>query len=390
MDIDLTDPQLIANPHPFYAEWRKHGPVIRHDAMGWWMVTDHAEVDQVYRAPSVYSSAATKYFGAAGESMAANTMASADQPDHTRLRRAANRVFTPYAVAALESTMHEIIDDALAGKDRGSPLDIVNDLAYPLASTVIAQLLGVPKEDRDRFRAWADDISRATDFQVDPDVMAQARRGIDDLRAYLVEQIDLRRAHPTEEDLIGRLVSLNRDAVLSDDELLGTCLMLLVAGYETTVSLIGNAALALIENPGERKRLADDLSLMDSAIEEFLRYAGPVQVGLRVALSDTTLANADIKAGDIVMTLPACANRDPRHYHDPETFDVTRGPRDHHAFGFGIHVCLGAPLARLETKVAFTRLLAQFPEYELATPADELVYHATFVGRRLTALPVVL
>jgi cytochrome P450 len=390
MEIDLQSAEAYADPHPMYARMRAIGSVVRSDSLNAWLVVDHAEVNEVYKSPHLYSSTATVKFGAAGESMAANTMASADPPEHGRLRGVVNRAFTPKAVIQLEPGMHRYVDEALAGRGPGDTINVVDELAYPLASNVIAQLLGVPPEDRGEFRHWSDQVAKAIDPKIDPQVLAEARKSVVALREYLAAQIGLRRARPTDEDLIGRLVLANDDRTLSDEELVATCTVLLIAGFEATIDLISNATLCLVQNPDERKRLLADPSLIDSAVQEFLRYVGPVQLGLRSARQDVILGGMKIAEGDMVMTLPACANRDPKHFVDPERFDVARNPTDHFALGTGIHVCLGAPLARLETRVAISRLLELSPDYGLAQPVDSLRYKPSFVRRALEGLDVQL
>lgn len=387
MNIDLLAPDLLADPYRYYQQWRAEGPVLRNDTVGWWMVPRWAEVNKVYRAPGLYSSNATIYFGAAGEAMAVNTMGSADPPEHTRLRGVASRAFTPRAVAQLEPMMQALVDKSLDGLGPGDTIDITNDLAYPLASNVIAGLLGVPAADRGRFRKYADDLSRARDINVAPEAMDQARAGIRGLHKFLGELIAFRRASPSDKDLIGRMVLANEGNTLSNEELVATCTMLLVAGYEATVALVGNSVLCLIEHPDERRRLVDEPSLIHSAVEECLRYAGPVHAGLRMTRDDVVLSGVEIPKGELLMVLPASANRDERHFPDADRFDIARNPRDHFAFGTGIHVCLGAPLARMELRVALASLLRRSAEFERADDTA-LAYHKSFIGRSLERLDI--
>jgi cytochrome P450 len=315
----------------------------------------------------------------------AHHMLSSDEPDHTRLRDLVQRAFTPRLVEGLrpriESLTEELLDRA-AGQNR---IDVIRDYALPLPTTVIAEILGVPVSDRQRFQGWSAAM-------VDVAGPLQILRSVPSFRAffrYIRELVKRRRQRP-ENDLISALVAAEEaDDKLNEDELRAMVLLLLVAGYETTVNLIGNGTLALIENPGESEKLRAQPSLMPSAVEELLRYSSPLEMATqRWALRDIEIAGVTIPKGDLVAAGIASANRDPQQFERPDVLSLTREPNRHVAFGLGIHHCLGAQLARLEAQIAFTTLLQHFPQIRLAVPRNGLRWRKSLFLRGLEALPV--
>ena len=315
----------------------------------------------------------------------AHHMLSSDEPDHTRLRNIVQRAFTPRLVEGLrpriESLTEELLDRA-AGQNR---IDVIRDYALPLPTTVIAEILGVPVSDRQRFQRWSAAM-------VDVARPLQILRSVPSFRAffrYIRELVKQRRQRP-ENDLISALVAAEEaDDKLNEDELRAMVLLLLVAGYETTVNLIGNGTLALIENPGESEKLRAQPSLMPSAVEELLRYSSPLEMATqRWALRDIEIAGVTIPKGDLVAAGIASANRDPQQFERPDALNLTREPNRHVAFGLGIHHCLGAQLARLEAQIAFTTLLQHFPQIRLAVPRNGLRWRKSLFLRGLEALPV--
>jgi cytochrome P450 len=322
--------------------------------------------------------------GGGGTDFLADTMLTADPPDHERLRRVVNRAFTPNSITALEPRIREIARELLEPLRHGS-FDVVADFAAPLPTIVIADLLGIPREDGDRFRRWTEVVTGTELGQrADP---ASAGRFAEELRLYLNEQIQRRKVEPTD-DLIGRMVEANREHLMTDGEVVNSCILLLIAGNETTMRLVTNMTLALGRHPEQLDRLAADPSLVPSAVEETLRFDSPVQLLFRGVKQDTTVAGVDVKAGQFVFTMLAAANRDPEAFEDADTYDVGRKDNLHVSFGHGIHFCLGAPLARRETRVAFEELLEVAPHFELVTKDDDLEYPFSGILRSPTSLVI--
>ncbi|MCQ8771900.1 cytochrome P450 family protein [Streptomyces telluris] len=307
-------------------------------------------------------------------------MLNSDPPDHTRLRSLVNKVFTARAVERLrpriEAITHEMLD-AMAGRQSA---DLMRDFAYPLPMSVLCELLGVPVPDRDHFHGWVQ--ARMSD---DPARMMAAAPG---LLGYLHRLVDAKRRTPAADLLTDLVRAGDDDGRLSPQELVAVTFLLLVAGHETTVNLIGNGTLALLRHPDQLAALRADPSLMPSAVEEFLRYEGPLNTAsLRYTTEPLDIGGVTIPRHDLVSVALTSANRDDAHFPDATRLDITRNPTGHLAFGHGIHYCVGAPLARLEGRIAFTALLDRFPELHLACDEGELRWRGTMF-RELQALPV--
>ena len=307
-----------------------------------------------------------------------------DPPDHTRLRRLVSTAFTTRRVRELEPRIREVTLASLDEMaDRDDP-DLIRDLAAPVPVTVIAELLGVPIADRDWFRDVVDRNLRATSPE---DGIAAAM----ELMAYTNDAIERKRSDPGD-DLLSDLIHVEEEGDRLDHaELLSMVQLLLIAGHETTVNLIGNGMLELMTHADERARLVGDPDLIGSAIEEMLRYNGPVETPFpRFAYEDVEIGDVTVPCGDVVIPVLLAANRDPERFADPDRFDITRDPNPHVAFGSGIHYCLGAPLARLEGRVAISELLSRHPAIELAVARDSLEWNPGFFLRGVRSLPVVL
>ncbi|MGH7943396.1 MAG: cytochrome P450 [Opitutaceae bacterium] len=313
-----------------------------------------------------------------------------DPPDHTRMRRLLQKTFLPRTLerlkADIQSTVHELLEAAQA---RGQ-VDVVADLAYPLPVSVIAALLGVPRADREKFKRWSAIIM---EFQAVPlptaDAILRSQAGIVELRNYLGEVAAERRKEP-REDVISELATLELEGDrLAEDELLSTCVTLLVAGHETTTNLIASAVWLLLRHPGQQARLRAAPALMPSAIEEVLRFESPLHRVGRTATCDTEIAGTPIRKGETVFLMLAAANRDPAQFPEPATFDIARSPNKHIAFGYGIHFCLGAALARLEAPIALDALFERWPDARLAKAGEPLPWHSG-VMRGLKRLPLQL
>jgi pimeloyl-[acyl-carrier protein] synthase len=399
-------PEFLADPYAAYERLRAVDPVLWVPGIfgiGAWIVTDHATCNAVLRdkrfgkeAHKVLPAEALALIPQEAEAIAErrkHSMLFRDPPDHTRLRGLVNQAFTPRTVERLRPRIAEIaarLVDALEEKLRaGAPsVDLVRELAFPLPIIVIAELLGVPPEDRDRFKAWSTVLTQGLNPGATREVLGRVGAAATELDAYLAGVIDARRREP-RADLISELVRVHDGTDrLSAEELSATCRLILTAGHETTVNLIGNGTLALLRNESQRDLLARDPSLIPGAVEEMLRYDGPVQMTSRFAYEACHVGGKDVARGAMVLLLLAAANRDPRVFPDPERFDVRReNAHSNVAFGVGIHYCLGAPLARVEGEVAFGALLGRFPRLALADGAP-IEWRENVVLRGLRALHV--
>ncbi len=309
-----------------------------------------------------------------------------DPPDHTRLRRLVTKAFTPRVVESLRPRVQALVDELLDAVASRREMELVHDLAYPLPVIVIAALLGVPIEDRDRFKEWSDTLTAILDPLQAKDGLEPCQRAYEELTVYMRGVFEARRREP-RDDLISALVAVEEQGQKIDETDLQALVMLILgAGHETTTNLIANAVLALLRNPTERRRLQDDPSLIGTAVEEFLRYDSPVQATDRVAAEDCEIGGRTLRAGGTALLLLGAANRDPRRFSDPDRLDLGRKDNDHLSFGHGIHFCLGAALARVEAQVAVNTLLRRFPDLEGETKPRH--WKRSVVLRGPTALPV--
>ncbi|WP_214108982.1 cytochrome P450 family protein [Acrocarpospora catenulata] len=313
-------------------------------------------------------------------------MLTADPPDHTRLRKLVSKAFTARRVEALRPRVQQLTDELLDAMAPHGEADLIEALAFPLPIIVISELLGVPVEDRDRLRDWSTLLINPGYSEEDKRSRAQATR---ETNEYFAEMIERRRAEPGD-DLISGLLAVHEEGGLTDKEMLSTLSLLMIAGHETTVNLISNGVFALLRNPDQLKLLRDDPTLLPSAIEEFLRYDGPVERSTpRFAAEELELGGVTIPAGSMVHISLGALAHDPAVFTDPGQLDITRSDNRHLAFGHGIHYCLGAPLARLEGQIAIGTLLERFPGLELGAPLEQIKYKITgAVTRGLNALPV--
>ncbi|MCR6485524.1 cytochrome P450 [Amycolatopsis sp. OK19-0408] len=373
------DSAFFADPFRHYRAWSEHGSVHRVRFPGGkagWVVTGYAEARAALAEPRLRKSGANARW-AGVEATASTHMLDADPPDHTRLRKLVNQAFTPRAVEALRPRVEEITAELLDDLAGHAEADLLERFAVPLPVTVIGELLGVAAEERAEFRR------RTAGFGSGSAEPAQ----IHHLKAFLVELVRRKRAHPAGDMLSDLVRARDEQEQLSERELVATAFLLLFAGYETTVNLIGNGMYALLRNPDQLDALRADLSLVPAAVEELLRFDGPVGFAtLRYAGEPLELGGVRIEAGEFVHVALGAANRDPARFPDADRLDVGRRPAGHVAFGHGIHHCVGAPLARLEAQIAFSRLLTRFPRMRLAEA--DLAWHEGIRFRGLTTLPV--
>jgi cytochrome P450 len=294
-----------------------------------------------------------------------------DPPDHTRARKLVNKAFTPKRIAALRPRIEALVAEEIDAMAERGETDLIHDLAEPLPAIVIAELLGVPPEDHRQFRQWS---SRLIAAIAAPTLEERQNASLDagqKILSYLRDIIAARRREP-RDDLISAMIQAQEESdALSDEELLATSQLLLLAGHETTTNLIGNGTLALLREPEQLARLRDDPGMLPTAVEELLRFDSPVQATVRVAREDIAFDDQVIPQGSMVLVNLGAANHDPEVFENPDELDIARDPNPHLGFGFGTHFCMGAPLARLEAEAAFAALIARFPKLSLASDAAE-------------------
>lgn len=399
LDQHLMSSAFYADPYPMYHQLRVDDPVHWSDALGAWLLTRYDDVIATLRNTQHFSSngrmlAVLDHVSPADraqlglfETHFAVGLISSDPPDHTRLRTLINKAFTPRVIDRLRPRIQALVDAFLdAAMERGE-MDVIHDLAYPLPATVIAELLGAPPQDRDLFKGWSDDILA---FQgtgrITTDVLQRSQHGLHEMRAFLMDLLAARRRVP-RDDLLSRMAEAETGGEkLTEAELLTTCVTLLTAGHETTTNLIGNGLYTLLRHPDQLRRLQLEPDLLPTAIEEMLRYESPLQRNPRRVANDITLHGKQLKQGDMVLQVLGAANRDPAQFRDPDRFRIARQPNRHVAFGFGVHFCLGAPLARLEAPLAIGTVLRRLPHLQLTHAPGEWYEHGLLRGLR--SLPV--
>jgi cytochrome P450 len=386
-------PEVHQDPYPVYRRLREQAPV-HWNIPGIWLLTRYADAVRLLRHPGMGSDFRSSdlyelFVQMSGDAWVPErepSMLFRDPPDHTRLRNLVSRAFTARVIEELGPFMREVVDGLLDVAAEHGEFDVVTGLAHPLPVAVICRMLGVPAEDEPLFAGWSEDLVHTLDPMVPPEVM---RRGIEATRAfeaYFRELIADRRRRPGEDLLTALIAAESAGDRLSEQELLTTLILLLVAGHETTVNLIGNGTLALLRNPDELGRLRADPGLIRTGVEELLRYDSPVQFTGRVALERVEFGDVKVGKGQQVVALLGAANHDPAQFADPDRLDLGREDNRHIAFGGGIHFCLGAALARAEGRVAIARLVDRFPGLELAGEPER---KTTITLRGLRHLPVV-
>ncbi len=356
----LSD-EVARDPYAVYRRIRDKDPVHRMRLVDAWVLTRYEHADAVLRDHKRFSAEDRRF-----HDVGLTTMLDIDPPDHTRLRSLVSRAFTPRSVSRWHRRVQEIADrllDAVAGHDR---FDLISALGYPLPVTVIAEMLGVPAEDMDRFEGWSNDIALIVEPILTPAQVEGVRRATEELFAYFETIVEARQREPREDIVSALLAAKEEGDTLTREELLSTMLLILVAGNETTRNLIGNGMLALLRHADQVQRLRDEPGLLEPAVDELLRYDSPVQLDGRVVREDLELGGKRLRAGEKVIALLGAANRDPAAFANPDALDISRTEKSHLSFGRGIHYCLGASLALLETRIAFRGLLDRFASIRLA------------------------
>jgi pimeloyl-[acyl-carrier protein] synthase len=381
LDTLLADPGFTQDPYSAYRRLREEAPVVWSEAWGAWLITRFDDVVASLRDHDRFSSRgrlveaidtlpepARSDARPLRDHFSTSGLIHSDPPDHTRMRSLISQAFSPRMIAALEPRIGRIVDQLLDRIEPQEPFDVMTVLAYPLPAIVIAELLGAGPGDRDRFRSWSDGIvAFQGQGRAIPEAVPISARSITEMRAYITELIAQRRAEP-HEDLLANLVAVEQEGDrLTLDEIYSTCVTFLIGGHETTTSLIANGLYSLLRHPGQLAALRADGDLTAGAIEECLRFESPIQRTFRRVAADCEFEGQHMREGQIVVQLLGSANRDAAHFERSETFDITRRPNRHIAFGSGVHFCIGAPLARLEARIALRAVLERWPRLELAT-----------------------
>ncbi len=359
--FDLSSDTVRANPYATYERLRRKDPVHYSRLAGGWVLTRYEDAQAVLLDHHRFSNMQ----GRSDYGQDASLL-DLDPPDHTRLRSLVAKAFTPRTVAEQAARVQQIVDELLAGAADRECFDLIEVLAFPLPVIVIAEMIGVPTEDLEQFKEWSNAIVLSLEPARSDEQVRRFRRASEELYEYFEGIIAQRREEP-KDDLISALLAAEDEGdKLSHLELLATLELLLVAGNETTRNLIGNGMLALLRNPQEMERLGEDPALLDTAIDELLRYDSPVQLDGRHLLEDVEIGGKRLRAGEQVVAAVGAANRDPAAFSSPERLDIGRREKSHISFGRGIHFCLGAPLAQLEARIAFAAVLERFSSIRLA------------------------
>jgi cytochrome P450 len=367
--IDLFSEEMRRNPYPVYNRMREVSPVFHHELLGVWLIFDFEGVKRTLTDHDTFSSDLSNV---PGRGNPGEWFIFFDPPRHSKLRALISKAFTPRVVTNLEPRIREMSRELLDNAVERGEMDLAGDFSVPLPMRVIAEMLGVPAAEWPRYKRWSDVILKlANTVSQDEEAIRTVNdyRGVTaEMRAFLPELIAQRRA-AQQDDLLSRLVEAEVDGErLTQDEILGFVQLLLVAGQETTANLLNNAVLCFIEKPDQLARLRAAPELLPSAIEEVLRYRSPIQWMPRATRREVTVHGQVIPAEKLVLPMIGSANRDPKQFVDPNCFDITRNPNPHIAFGHGIHSCLGAPLARMEARIALGDFLERVKNLELIDP----------------------
>lgn len=397
----VTQPEYLSNPYPLYQQLREVDPVFWDEEEEGWILTSHADVmtylrDQRFSAARMnietdWLPAELKESLEPPISALTRQMLFLDPPDHTRLRGLVSRAFTPRMIEKLRPRIQQLVNELLEPAQEKGQMEAISEFAYPLPAIVIAEMLGVPPEDRARFTQWTHDFGVLLDGgggELNFEQLAQSLQGVNEFMEYFRAIIHQQRQKPQDNLLQAMQEAEEQGDMLSEQELLGNCVLLLAAGHGTTTHLIGNGLLALLRNPEQMELLRNEPALLPTAVVELLRYDSPVQMTSRIATENMRMRDKEIAAGQDVLFCLGAANHDPAQFAQPDTLDLHRKENRHLAFGQGIHFCLGAPLARVEAEIAFGTFLKKFAHPRLA--GETIEHFPSQVFRGLTALPLTL
>ncbi|PGC32567.1 cytochrome P450 [Bacillus pseudomycoides] len=381
--IQLASWEFKEDAYEIYKESRKLQPILfvyKGELGNEWLITRYEDALAFLKDPRLKKDPANVF-----EKVETN-MLNSDPPDHNRLRSLVQKAFTPKMISQLDDRIQHIADTLLDHAEQKRSLNLVNDYAFPLPINVISEMLGIPKEDQEKFRVWSHAV---IDSPETPEEIRETEMKLAKFITYLQYLVDIKRKNP-KEDLVSALIQAESEgSKLSARELYSMIMLLIVAGHETTVNLITNTVLALLENPSQLQLLKEQPELIDSAIEEGLRYYSPVEVTTaRWAAEPFLIHDQEIQKGDMVTISLASANRDENVFENPEVFDITRKNNRHIAFGLGSHFCLGAPLARLEAKIAITTLLKRMPNIQIHGEREKIKWQGNYLMRSLEELPL--
>jgi cytochrome P450 len=403
LDDLLVSDEFMQDPYPLLRQLREEDPVHWSDSIGGWILTRYDDIVTTFKDTTHYSNEgrlakAVAYlppetraeFTTFENHYRQKSLIHSDPPDHTRFRSLVTKAFNARVVEGMRPRMQEIVNEVFDAAQQAGKMDVINDLAIPLPATVLAEILGVPKADVHLFKDWADGLLAFQGVNKPPvHVLRRSQDSIVGMRAYLGELLKDKLRHPGQ-DLLSELAAAESEGEkLSAPELVNTCITLLVAGHETTTSLIGNGTWALLRHTDQWQRLKEDPSLLTSAIEEILRFESPVARQPRLMKQDTEMGGKTLRVGEMLFQMLNAANRDPAYFTDPDRFDIGRQKNRHIAFGLGIHFCIGALLARTEGQVVFSTLVTRFPNLRLVDEKPDWDAHKPN-SRMLKTLPVLV
>jgi hypothetical protein len=399
LDEFLVSKEFLEDPYPTLRQLREEDPVHWSDSIGGWILTRYDDVVTTFKDVSRYSSEgllarAVEYlppesrakFKIFEDHFHQKSLIHSDPPDHTRLRAAVTKALTPRLVEAMRPRIEAIANELMDSVQQDGRMDVVRDLAIPLPVTVLAEIFGVPASDQPLFKAWADDSLAFQGVNKPPEeVLERSQKALVGIREYIASLIKERRRRP-RADLLSELLA-DEGGTLSETELINTCITLLIAGHETTTALIGNGVYTLLRYADQWQLLQNDPSLLTSAIEEILRYEGPVTRLPRLMKQDAEMGGKQLRKGQMAFPMLNAANRDPAYFTDPDRFDIRRQKNRHIAFGVGIHFCVGAALARTEGHIVFRTLMERLPRIRLAEDKPDWDLEKP-ISRMIKSLPV--
>lgn len=391
--MDLLSPAVVENPYPAFRELREYEPAHWSNEHNAWLITRFEDVIRGYKDPRLSSAHISNLFqgpqDAPSQKILDGWMEFRDPPDHTRLRKLVQKAFTPKVVESLKPRIQEIANDLIKSLNPQTPEDLVKHFAYPLPAIVIGEMLGVPSTDREQFQIWSNEIKNLI-FGIgdERERRVTARKGLFELRKYFEGILSELHNNPRDGLLNSLVEAKEANEKLTADEIIGTCVLLLFAGHETTTNLIANGILALSKQPQDVRNMFSDQENSSRVVEEVLRFEGPLKLMVRSAKTSLSLKGQRVRKSDRVFLIQASANRDERQYEDPDKFWPSRKDRPHLAFGHGIHFCLGAPLARIEGQIALGELFTRFPRLKVDTHKPS--WEASILSRSLKELPTIL